>query len=149
MTDLVLACLHHLLAFSMVAILAAELATVRAGLPGSAMRRLTILDAHYGAIATLLIIVGILRVIHGVKGPEFYLHNASFWAKMAAVAIVAALSALPTIRILAWRKAAKADPDFLLPVDEARKVRRFLLAEAGVFVFIPIFAAAMARGYGS
>lgn len=148
MTDLVLACLHHLLAFSMAAILAAELATVRASLPGSAMRRLAILDAHYGAIATLLIIVGILRVIYGVKGPEAYLHNPSFWAKMSAIAIVAALSALPTVRILAWRKAAKADPDFLLPAEEARKVRRFLLAEAGVFAFIPIFAAAMARGYG-
>jgi putative membrane protein len=148
MTDLVLACLHHLLAFGLAAIMAAELATIRPGLPGSAMRRLAIIDAHYGAIAGLLIIVGVLRVIYGVKGPEAYIHNPAFWAKMAAIAVVGALTAPPTIRILAWRKAAKADPDFLLSDEEVGKVRRFLLAQAGVFISIPVLAAAMARGFG-
>jgi putative membrane protein len=68
-----------------------------------------------------------------------------FWAKMAAFAIVALLSAVPTIRILAWRKLSKADPAYVVPVEETRRVRPFLLAEAAVFVFIPLFAAAMAR----
>lgn len=148
MTDLVLACLHHVLAFGMVAVLASEIATIRVGLGAPGLRRLVIIDAHYGAMATLLIAVGVLRVIYGVKGPDFYVLSPFFWAKMAAFAIVAALSAVPTVRILAWRRAAKVDPSFAVPALEVRKVRRFLLAEAGVFVFIPLFAAAMARGAG-
>jgi putative membrane protein len=36
-----------------------------------------------------------------------------------------------------------------LPSDpEIRKVRQYLHAELALFVFLPIFAAAMARGYG-
>jgi putative membrane protein len=71
-----------------------------------------------------------------------------FWAKMVAFAVVGLLSAPPTIRILAWRRRAIADPAFTLPTDEVRRVRRFVLAEAAVFALIPIFAAAMARGLG-
>jgi uncharacterized membrane protein len=46
-TDLVLACLHHLLAFGLAAILAVEFASVRPRLGASAIRRLAIVDAHY------------------------------------------------------------------------------------------------------
>jgi putative membrane protein len=145
MPDLVLACLHHVLAFGMVAVLASEIATIRPGLAAQGVRRLAIVDAHYGVMATLLIGIGVLRVLYGVKGPHFYMANHFFWPKMAAFAIVALLSAVPTIRILAWRKRAKADPAYVVPVEETRRVRPFLLAEAAVFVFIPLFAAAMAR----
>jgi putative membrane protein len=148
MTDLVLACLHHLLVFGLAAVLAAEIATVRPGLAGAALKRLAIVDGHYGAIAMLVIVVGVLRVIYGVKGPAFYLPNPMFWAKMGAFALVAILSIQPTVRILQWRRKAKADAGFTLPAEEAGRVRRFLIAEACAFAFIPLFAAAMARGVG-
>jgi putative membrane protein len=145
MTDLVLAFLHHVLAFGMVAVLASEIATIRPGLTAAGVRRLTVIDAHYGVMATLLIVIGILRVLYGMKGSDFYVVSPFFWAKMSAFAIVAALSAVPTLRIIAWRRMAKADPAYIVPVEETRRVRPFLLAEAAVFVFIPLFAAAMAR----
>lgn len=148
MTDLVLACLHHLLVFSLAAILAAEIATVRPGLAGASLKRLAIVDAHYGAVATLVIVVGVLRAIYGTKGPAFYLPNPMFWAKMSAFALVAILSIQPTVRILQWRRKSKADTAFTLSAEEAGRARRFLIAEACVFAFIPLFAAAMARGVG-
>jgi putative membrane protein len=148
LTDLVLACLHHLLIFSLVAILATEIATIRPGLPALAVRRLAIVDAHYGLVAALLIVVGVLRVIYGVKGAHFYTANPVFWAKMAAFALTGLLSIGPTMRVLAWRRAAKADPAFVVPTDQAAGLRPFLLAQAGLFVLIPIFAAMMARGVG-
>ena len=40
-TDLILAVLHHILAFGMAGILAAELASVRSGLDGAALARHT------------------------------------------------------------------------------------------------------------
>ena len=65
-----------------------------------------------------------------------------------AVAYYALLSIVPTMRILAWRRALKADHAFSPPPDEIRRVRHFLAYELIVFPLIPIFAAAMAMGYG-
>ena len=148
MTDLVLAIVHHLLVFSLAGILAAELAMIRPGLSGPGLKRLGIIDAHYGLIAGLIIAVGFARVFYGVKGPDFYLGNHVFWAKIAAFLIVGLLSAAPTVRILQWRKRAKTEADFALGAPEVAGVRRFLVAEVAVFALIPFFAAAMARGYG-
>lgn len=148
MTDLILAIVHHLLVFSLAAILAVELATVRPGLSGASLRRLGIVDLHYGLIATLILIVGFARVYMGVKGPEAYMGNWAFWAKIGAFVLVGLLSAPPTIRILQWRKRARAEPDFVLTDAEVKAVRPFLVAELCVFALIPIFAAMMARGIG-
>jgi Predicted membrane protein len=147
-TDLLLAIAHHLLVFTLAAILAAELAIIRPGLSGASLRRLGVVDLHYGLIATLILIVGFARVYMGVKGPEAYLGNWAFWAKIGAFVLVGLLSAMPTVRILQWRKLARADSGFALPEAEVKAVRPFLIAEAVVFAFIPVFAAMMARGYG-
>jgi putative membrane protein len=34
------------------------------------------------------------------------------------------------------------------PADHVRSVRSYLWAEAGLFLLLPVFAAAVARGYG-
>lgn len=148
MTDLVLAIIHHLLVFSLAAILAAELAAIRPGLSSVGLRRLGIVDMHYGLIAALILIVGFARVYMGVKGPEAYLGAWAFWAKVGAFAVVGLLSVPPTVRILQWRKRARAEPGFALGDTEVKAVRPYLIAEVAVFALIPIFAAMMARGYG-
>ena len=146
--DLVLACLHHVLVFGLAGLLAAELAALRPGLDVGGLKRLGKLDAHYGAVAVLIIIVGVLRVLYGIKGPQAYLPNPMFWAKMAAFGVLGLLSVGPTLQIQAWRRAARTDTAFTLQTDQVRRVRRYMIAEAAVFPLIPIFAAAMARGVG-
>lgn len=148
MTDLVLAIVHHLLVFSLAGILAAELAAIRPGLSGVGLRRIGLVDMHYGLIAALILIVGFARVYMGVKGPEAYLGNWAFWAKIGAFAAVGLLSAPPTLRILQWRRRARSEADFALTDADVKAVRPFLLAEVAVFALIPVFAAMMARGYG-
>lgn len=147
-TDLVLASLHHLLVFSLAGMLAAELFAVRRGLSGSTLQLLGRVDGAYGGIATAIILVGIARVVWGLKGWEFYVASHAFWAKMAAFVLVGLLSIKPTMRIIAWRKQAEADPAYSVPDREIDAVRAFLKAEAFVFALIPVFAAAMARGLG-
>ena len=71
-----------------------------------------------------------------------------FWTKIGAFIIVGLLSIAPTVAILRWRRAAKTDPAFTPPESEIARARNFFKAEAGVFVFIPMFAAAMANGIG-
>ena len=147
-TDLVLAILHHLLVFSLAAIIAAEFVLLRNELSPSTLRRLARIDRHYGLIALLVVVVGVSRVYWGLKGWEFYAYNWVFWAKMAAFAAVGLLSIVPTLRFLSWEREASADPQWQVPQAEYALVKTYVRWEAIVFLLIPVFAAAMARGYG-
>lgn len=148
LTDLILAIAHHLLIFSLVAVLVMELTMIRPEMSNAQVLRVGRLDIAYGAIATLIVIVGFGRVFFGAKPSAFYLANWLFWAKIAAFVAVGVLSAPPTLRILRWRAAALSDPNYRPPPAEVATVRQFMHAEAMVFVLIPILAALMARGYG-
>ena len=148
MTDLVLAILHHLLILSLAGLLSVERVLVKPGLSGSALATLGRIDAAYGATAGLILVVGFCRVYWGAKGAAFYLESPMFWAKIAAFAVVGLLSLPPTIAIFKWGRQAKADPAFAPAAADVAKVRRLLGWELIVFALIPIFAAAMARGYG-
>jgi putative membrane protein len=145
MTDLLLALAHHFLVFGLAALLAAEAALLRPDLSHAQLRLLGALDTTYGIFAGLILIVGFGRVFYGVHGPDFFLHNPWFWAKIACFAAVGVLSAPPTIRFIVWRRRARNDGAYSIPADEVAWVRRFMVVEIVVFAFIPLFAAAMVR----
>ncbi|MBE1206323.1 DUF2214 family protein [Aminobacter carboxidus] len=146
MTDLILTVIHHLLAFALAGVIAAEVILVRPGLERRNLALLGRIDATYGGLAALLLIIGASRVYFGLKGWEFYVYNPTFWAKMVAFAAVGLLSIAPTIRIARWRSAGGGDA-YVVPDAEIARVRGFLKAEIAVFALIPLFAAALARGY--
>ncbi len=145
MLDTALAILHHLLIFALLAGLAMEFALTRDGMRVSAMRRLFRVDIAYGAVAILVIVVGICRVIWGTRGADYYLHNAFFWLKMATFLAVGLCSVKPTLAFLAWRREANLDETYLPKPEDIRVVRRWLGRELSLFPLIPIFAALMAR----
>ena len=147
-TDLLLAIAHHLLVFSLAGIIGAEFVLVRGDLGTATLKRLAGIDRHYGIIAALIVIVGVCRVIFGLKGWEFYVYNWVFWAKMVAFAIVGLLSIVPTMRFLSWNRQAGGYPSFAVPAAELAAVKNYVRAEGFIFLLIPVFAAAMARGYG-
>jgi putative membrane protein len=147
-TDLLLAIFHHLLVFALAGIIGAEFVLVRGDPTSSTINRLTRIDRHYGLIAGLIILVGIGRVVYGLKGWEFYVYNWVFWAKMLAFLAVGLLSIRPTRSFIAWHRKAVADSDFRVPDAEIASVRGAVRTQAIVFLLIPVFAAAMARGYG-
>jgi putative membrane protein len=143
MLDLSLAIAHHLLIFGIFGILFAEFWAIRPGMSGATVARIASIDLWYGILAAAVIVIGFCRAIFAAKGWAYYSHNALFWAKIAGFAAIGILSLPPTVEFIRWRKsgALPSDPDI-------RKVRRYLHAELAIFVFLPIFAAAMARGYG-
>lgn len=147
-TDLILAAGHHLLAFGLFGLFLVLFVTIRPGLAGPALHRVAIVDRFQGAVAGLLVIVGVLRVIYGLKGADFYLGSWTFWVKMAAFAAVGILSVPPTLRIIAWHKAAGADPAYVVPAAEIGRARTLLGLQFLAFILIPVFAAMMARGVG-
>ena len=148
MTDLLLAIVHHCLAFGLAGLLFAELVLVRPGLDRQGLQRLGRIDGLYGAVAVALILVGTGRLFMGLKGSEFYIDNPVFWLKIAAFLTVGLLSLPPTLRFVRWRRAAAASGAYVVPDAEVRAMRFYIHAELTIFVFILIFAAAMARGYG-
>jgi putative membrane protein len=148
MIDMLLSSLHFLLVFALVAILAAQSALIRPGIPASDLRLAAILDRAYGASAALLLGVGFSRVYWSAKGSSFYMSNPLFWTKIGLFTTVALLSIPPTLRLIQWSKQAHSQTEFLPSEEQIRRIRRWLRAEAFVLLFIPFVAAAMARGMG-
>ena len=148
MTDLLLACLHHLVVFSLVAVPAAELALMRGTMGALRLRHVARLDAIYGLLAMLILAIGFGRVFHGAKGAAFFLHNPVFWAKLAFFAAVGLVSIVPTARVLRWKRAAARDAAFVVAEGDLASTRAWLKIELALFVPIPLLAAAMARGVG-
>jgi putative membrane protein len=143
MLDLSLAIGHHLLIFAIFGTLFAEFWVIRPGVSGAAVARISSIDRGYGILAAAVIVVGFCRAIFAAKGWVYYSHNGFFWAKIADFAAIGILSVPPTVAFVRWRKSGSSPSD-----AQIRKVRRYLHAELALFVFLPIFAAAMARGYG-
>lgn len=143
-TDLVLAIGHHLLIFALAAVLAFEIGAIKPGITNADAARIGRVDIWYGILAALILIVGFARVNYAAKGWAYYSHNHFFWAKMTAFAIVGLLSIWPTVAIIRWRRASTPPTN-----AQVATARRFLWAEVFFFALIPVFAAAMARGYGS
>lgn len=148
MLDLLLAILHHLAVFALVALIAAEFTLLRPGIEGQRLIQLGAIDRAYGAVAGLVIVAGLLRIFFGAAGWGYYAMNWVFWAKLSAFVLVGLLSIGPTVRILRWRRSAATNPAFAPAAAEVRGQQKFLYAEVAVLALIPAFAAAMARGYG-
>ena len=138
--------LHHLAAFTLVAALAVEFILIRMELSLATARRLLIADAVLGISAGLVLIVGLLRVFYFEKGATYYFSNHAFLTKLAVFILVAALSVVPTMEFLSWRRAIKAGQ---VPRPDARKLRLvggLIHAELAGIVIILLAAAMMARG---
>jgi putative membrane protein len=143
MLDLLLAIGHHLLIFAIFGIICAEMWALRQDLSTMVVRRIASLDLWYGILAGAIIVIGFCRAIFAAKGWAYYSHNGFFWAKLATFAAIGLLSVPPTLAFIRWRRAAAPPSD-----AEIGRIRRYLHLELALFVFLPIFAAAMARGYG-
>ena len=74
----ILAILHHFAVFSLVAILAVELALIHTDLTPAIIRRIGYFDLAYGAVAAAILIIGFLRVFYGGKGADYYFSNPFF-----------------------------------------------------------------------
>lgn len=147
MLDLVLAAAHHVLVFALAGILAAELALVGPAMGAAEVRRLTMIDVGYGALAGAVIAVGAARVLLAAKGWAYYSANPFFWAKMATFAAIGVLSIVPTTRYLGWQRTFRQDGS--LPAAGAiRLVRAALWVQAALLAIVLFLAAAMARGAG-
>jgi putative membrane protein len=142
-TDLLLAIAHHLLAFSLIAFLVAELVLLTASPARPVLRSLLFIDLAYGAAAAGSIMAGVSRLHWGDKPAEFYTHNPVFWVKMGLWVLVGLISVVPTIRYITWIRRQELPSPAVFA-----STRRLVAFEVATFTGIPVFAAMMARGIG-
>ena len=143
-----MAFLHHILAFTLVACVVYEFISYRKGLTIEEARRIQRADLLYGISAGLLLVVGLLRVYFFEKGPAYYTHNPFFWLKMDAFLIVGLLSIDPTLRYLRWNKTLREGKMPEIPEREYKRTRLILSLEVVGLAVILFGAAMMARGIG-
>jgi putative membrane protein len=146
--DAALSVAHFVLLAGLLMALAAEAALLKPGLAGEGLGLMARLDAAYGLAALGLVAAGTLRVLFGAIPSEVYTGNPVFWAKIALIALMAAVSLPPTIAFQRWRRAARADPAFAVGAAEVARIRPFLIVQIVMTPVIIVAAAMMARGMG-
>ena len=143
-----MAFLHHVFAFTLVACVVYEFIAYRQGMTIEEIRRIQRVDLVYGISAGLLLIVGLLRVFFFEKGVNFYIHSPFFWVKMAAFLMVGLLSIDPTIRYIRWNQSVRANIAPAIDDQEFKRTRLILRLEIIGIVIILLAAPLMARGVG-
>ena len=141
--DAWLAIAHHLVVFSVLAIIILEWGLVRPGVQGEDVQRLLRVDRAYGIVAAAVFLIGMARLQWGAKPWSFYTDNPFFWIKLASFAAVGFISIGPTRRYARWAGASVAPDD-----GDVAVARRGLRLQLAVFPLIPFCAALMARGIG-
>lgn len=145
----IFAFLHHLAAFTMVSALAVEFVLIRGDLTLRSALTIQRADILYGISATILVIVGFLRVFYFEKGAAYYFSSGAFIAKISLFALVGLISLPPTFEFLKWRKATAQGAVPALEPNRLAHIRRLIHIELAGVAFILLCAALMARGIGS
>ncbi len=143
-----MAFLHHLAAFALVAALAVEIVLCKLPLDLARARSLLVMDRHFGLAATALLVVGLLRVTYFEKGAYYYWHDAYFIVKFSAFILAGLISVYPTVTYLSWRRAIKAGNAPQVDPVRYRRLRLCLMLELAAIVVILLCAPLMARGFG-
>jgi len=143
-----MAFLHHAAAFTLVGALAVEVTLFKPPLSLTQAQRLLRTDMIFGASATLLLAVGLLRVAYFEKGPGYYWHDVFFLLKFGAFVLAALISIYPTVTFLSWNRGLKAGVAPQIAPSRARGLRICLMLELTAVLLILLCAALMARGFG-
>ena len=143
-----MAFLHHLAAFTVVAALAVEVALFKPPLSLQQARRLQVTDNIFGAAAGAVLVIGLLRVWYFEKGAHYYWHDAFFLIKFGAFLIAALISIYPTVIFISWGRGLKSGAAPEVTPLSTRRVRLCLMLELTAIVVILLCAALMARGFG-
>ena len=144
-----MAFLHHVAAFSLVGALAAEVALFKPPLTIARARMIQRADQVFGAAATVLLIVGLLRVIYFEKGASYYFTNGFFVAKFTLFILAGLISIYPTVLFISWHKTLKLGDVPTITPQAATRARLCMMLELTAILAILLCAPFMARGFGA
>ena len=143
-----MAFLHHLAAFTVVGALVAEVVLFKPPLTIVQARRVQRADQIFGAAATVLLGVGLLRVVYFEKGAGYYFTNAFFLTKFALFVLAALISIYPTLLFISWNKTLRQGEVPALASQVVTRARMCMMWELTAILGIVLCAPFMARGIG-
>ena len=146
-TDALLAYFHFSAIFLLFAFLTVDAMLLRNPLDAAAMRLIARVDMWYFAAAILAVASGVMRMFWGAKGIDFYTANPMFQIKAGLVIAIGILSFPPTMQFMRWSKKFAANPDFVAPEGERRRVRRMVMIALHISALLPLVAVLMTRGF--
>ncbi len=149
MSHAIAAYLHYLSIFALFALLSIEHVLLKPDPTLAQARSLIRVDLWFGIVAGTVLLTGLARALWFAKGPDYYLHNGFFHAKVALFVLIGLMSIVPTVRFLGWRPAVKAG---VAPTVSAASVRQMIMIirlELALLVLVPLPATLMARGLGT
>ncbi len=138
--------LHHLAFVALFVTLSIEMILLRQPLTLENARRLQMYDGIYGAAAGAVLIIGGLRVYFFEKGWYYYLTNHAFLTKIAIFVLVGAISAIPTMEFMRWRKETRVGKIPQVDAAKIMRLRKIVHWELVGLMLMLLFAAWMARG---
>ena len=144
--DLLLAILHHFLVFTLAGMLAAEFVLVRPGLSGASLGVLGRIDGAYGGVAMAIIVVGICRVLFGLKGWEYYVYEPCVLGQDGGLR--GRRPAVDPADHAHHRLAQGSGDRRRARRPRSAAVRSWIKGEVFFLALVLVFAAAMARGIG-
>jgi putative membrane protein len=137
---------HHIAVFTL---LLCTLMTIRQlGQPLSLPRArlLSKVDMVNGVGATMVLVVGLLRVFYFEKGSTYYFHSGPFLAKLGFYGLASVLSVLPTIEIYRWRASLKSGVMPAVSVEKLKQMRIVAILQLTCLVAMAGLANLAARG---
>jgi putative membrane protein len=143
-----LAFLHHLAFVVVFATLMVELVILRNELTVASARSVLRMDMVYGIAATVVLVVGLLRVFYTEKGAAYYFASGTFLAKLALFILVGLLSIYPTLKFLGWRAALRQQRVPAFDPATRSRVRMLIHIELTLLAVMLLLAVMMARGIG-
>ena len=144
-----MAFLHHVAAFTVVGALVAEVVLFKPPLTVTQARRIQRADQIFGAAATALLIIGLLRVAYFEKGASYYFTNDFFLTKFTLFIVAALISIYPTVLFISWNTALKRGDVPTLAPQAVTRARMCMMLEMTAILAILFCAPFMARGIGS
>ena len=146
--DAIFAYLHYTAIFILFAFISVAAIALREPLDAAGIRRMVRLDLWTFGSAMAALATGMLRLVWGAKGAEFYLSSWPFFAKVGLFLAIAGISIGPTLTFVRWRRMLDHDAGFVVPEAEQKKIRRIVMVQLHLAALIPVFAVMMARGLG-
>ena len=111
-------------------------------------QRLRQVDLINGAAATLVLLIGLVRLFYYGKGANYYFHNLPFITKLALYGVATGLSLVSTLEVKRWGPALARGHLPVLADAKRTQMRRALVWQLLCVVGMAACATLAARGLG-
>lgn len=109
------------------------------------LKRMLRVDLIYMICGAAVGVTGLMRVVLGAKGSDWYMIQPMLHVKVLLYLIVGIIAIKVSVALQKWLGAFEKDGS--LPAEaEIRRVRRLIMIEAHIIMVIPLFAVLFARG---